>query len=105
LTGTVQSSAHTLTFDRSGHLVVKWRVRLPASAGRAAQGPLALSVIDLKDGRLVLVEGNRIYHLKLRLAPDGEYRSPAIGSLSVRRGELDPVAGEPDFELADDFAP
>ena len=103
--GTAQSSAHTLSLDERGNLVVKWRVRRPASAGGSTQGNRAMSVIDLKDGRLMLLEGNRIYHLKIRLAPDGEYQAPGVGSLSVRRGALGPIAGDPDYMLADDYAP
>ena len=100
---TVQSTAHTLSLDKQGKLVVNWRVRLPAGAGgsRGAR----LSVIDLKDGRLMLLEGNRIYQLKHRPAPDGEYRLPGIGSFSVRQGVVGLVGGDPVFEYADDFVP
>ncbi|MCM3872275.1 MAG: hypothetical protein ND895_16460 [Pyrinomonadaceae bacterium] len=105
LTGAkVQSTAHTLSLDKQGNLLVKWRVRLPAGAGRH-RGRVR-SVIDLKDGRLMLLEGNRIYQLKHRLAPDGEYRLPRIGSLSVRQGALGPVPnGDPDYDYPDDFVP
>lgn len=105
LTGAkVQSTAHTLSLDKQGDLVVKWRVRLPAGAGRPRGR--GLSVIDLKDGRLMLMEGNRLYQLKHRLAPDGEYRLPGIGSLSVSNGALGPVRkGDPDYDYPEDFAP
>jgi len=109
VSGTAHSSAHALSLDERGNVLVKWRVRLPNdAAGRAAQGPRghrALSVIDLKDGRLMLLEGNRISRLKTRLAPDGKYQGLGVGSLSVRKGAVVPVAGDPDFELSDDFAP
>jgi hypothetical protein len=109
VTSKAQSSAHTLSFDRRGNLIVTWRVRLPrgAAIGTDPDGRdhRAISVIDLKDRSLMLVEGKHIYRLRLRLAPDGEYRSPAIGSLLVRAGTLDPISGDPDYMLADDYAP
>lgn len=99
----VQSTAHTLSLDRRGKLVVKWRVRLPAGAGR----PLGakLSMIDLKDGRLMLLEGNEIYQVKHRLAPDGEYRLPRTGSLSVKQGGVARLNDDPDYDYPEDFAP
>ncbi|MCM3872276.1 MAG: hypothetical protein ND895_16465 [Pyrinomonadaceae bacterium] len=103
--GRAQSTAFIVIFDRPV-LDVKWRVRLPADKTIRADGKRTLSIIDLKDGRLMLLEGNRIYQLKIRLAPEGEYRLPGIGSLSVSKGALGPVRnGDPDYDYPEDFAP
>ncbi len=116
--GTGQSTAHSIkhggtnpTVSRGqaldSGLVVKWRVPLRGDAARRiTAGQRRASVIDLKDGRLMLIEGNRIHQLRIRLANDGEYRSPLVGLLTVSRGAVPLFPNnDPDFDYDEDFAP
>jgi hypothetical protein len=69
--------------------------RLLPLAERADAGAARRSVVELDDGRIVLVENGQPYLVGVRPAPDGEYPLLLAGRLVVKSGRAIAVEGRP----------
>ncbi|MGZ8993698.1 MAG: hypothetical protein ACXW16_06750 [Burkholderiaceae bacterium] len=64
-------------------------------ASRKVRGSTVRSVYELEDGRIVLVEDDVVYWVKVKPASDGEYPLLHAGRVVVKSGKATAVVGQP----------